>query len=102
MGGFFTLGVAIFLASAHIHSSGICPVYGVFSSLIHLKIFGFWFIILQNGTKYHEKFLAKMYPFSILDFGLKKPHSPYEKFDILDKTKHTHKNFGILHFIISK
>jgi hypothetical protein len=57
--------------------------------------------------------LAKKYSFSILDFGLKrkkkkpksqkkKPHPPYEKFDILDETKHIHKNFGILHFIIPK
>jgi hypothetical protein len=43
-------------------------------------------------------------PFWILASRGKKKntHSPYEKFDILDKTKHTHKNFGILHFIISK
>jgi hypothetical protein len=27
---------------------------------------------LQNGTKHHTKFLAKKYPFSILDFGLKR------------------------------
>jgi hypothetical protein len=27
---------------------------------------------LQNGTKHHAKFLAKRYPFSILDFGLKR------------------------------
>jgi hypothetical protein len=32
----------------------------------------------------------------------KPPHPPHEKFGILDGTKHTHKNFGILHFIISK
>jgi hypothetical protein len=39
-----------------------------------IKIFfGFWFIILQNGTKHHAKFLAKRYQFSILDFGLKRP-----------------------------
>jgi hypothetical protein len=54
--------------------------------------------------------LAKSYPFSILDFGLKrqkkkKPkssHPSHEKFGILDETKHTYKNFGILYFIISK
>jgi hypothetical protein len=55
--------------------------------------------------------LTKRYPFSIFDFGLKRlkknqkaksPHPPIEKFDILDGTKHTHENFGILHFIISK
>jgi hypothetical protein len=53
--------------------------------------------------------LVKKYPFSILDFDLKrtkkKPKSshPYhEKFGILDGTKHTHENFGILHFIIPK
>jgi hypothetical protein len=32
----------------------------------------------------------------------KSPHPPHEKFSILDGTKHTHKNFGILHFIILK
>jgi hypothetical protein len=51
--------------------------------------------------------LAKRYSFFILDFGLKKkkpksPHSPHEKFGILDGTKHTHENFGILHFIVPK
>jgi hypothetical protein len=64
---------------------------------------------LQNGTKHHTKFLAKRYQFSILDFGLKRPkkkpkspHPSHEKFGILDGTKHTHENFGILHFIILK
>jgi hypothetical protein len=66
---------------------------------------------LQNGTKHHANFLAQKYPFSILDFGLKRskkakklksPHPPYEKFDILDGTKHTHENFGILYFIVPK
>jgi hypothetical protein len=36
---------------------------------------------------------------------IKKPkssHPPHEKFSILDVTKHTHENFGILHFIILK
>jgi hypothetical protein len=84
---------------------------GVFNCPFYLKNFGFWPIILQNGTKYHANFLAKRYPFSILDFGLKRskkaktsksPHPPYEKFGILDGTKHTHENFGILHFIIPK
>jgi hypothetical protein len=77
----------------------------VFSSPFHPKNFRFWPIILQNGTKQHAKFLAKRYPFSILDFGLKRPkspHPPHEKFGILDGTKHTHENFGILHFIIPK
>jgi hypothetical protein len=32
----------------------------------------------------------------------KSPHSSHEKFGILDETKHTHENFGILHFIIPK
>jgi hypothetical protein len=35
----------------------------------------------------------------------KKPkisHPPHEKFSILDETKHIHKNFSILHFIIPK
>jgi hypothetical protein len=44
----------------------------VFSSPFYLKIFGFWPIILQNGTKHHAKFLAKRYPFFILDFGIKR------------------------------
>jgi hypothetical protein len=66
---------------------------------------------LQNETKYHAKFLAKRYPFSILKFWpqeakkkkpKKSPHPPHEKFGILDGTKHTHENFGILHFIIPK
>jgi hypothetical protein len=47
-------------------------IKGVFSSPFHPKKFGFWSIILQNGTKHHANFLAKMYPFSILDFGLKR------------------------------
>jgi hypothetical protein len=55
--------------------------------------------------------LIKRYPFSILNFGLKRqkkkkkpkcPYPPHEKFDILDGTKHTHENFDILHFIIPK
>jgi hypothetical protein len=33
---------------------------------------------------------------------LKSPHTPHEKFGILDGTKYTHENFGILHFIIPK
>jgi hypothetical protein len=48
-------------------------------------------------------------PFWILaSRGQKKPknqknsHPPHEKFGILDGTKHTHENFGILHFIIPK
>jgi hypothetical protein len=45
---------------------------GVFSSPFHPKFFGFWPIILQNGTKHHAKILVKRYPFSILDFGLKR------------------------------
>jgi hypothetical protein len=32
----------------------------------------------------------------------KSPHLPREKIGIYDGTKHTHKNFGILHFIIRK
>jgi hypothetical protein len=36
------------------------------------------------------------------DKKAKKPHLPHEKFGILDGTKHTHENFGILHFIIPK
>jgi hypothetical protein len=71
--------------------------------------FEFWSIILQNGTKHHANFLAKRYPFSNLDFSLKRskkklksPHPPHEKFGILNEIKHTHKNFDILYFIISK
>jgi hypothetical protein len=30
------------------------------------------------------------------------PHPPHKKFGILDGSKHIHKNFSILHFIISK
>jgi hypothetical protein len=36
------------------------------------KKFRFWSIVLQNETKHHAKFLIKRYPFSILDFGLKR------------------------------
>jgi hypothetical protein len=80
----------------------------VFSSPFHPKFFGFWSIILQNGTKHHIKFFGKKA--SILYFGfwpqeakkLKSPHPPYEKFGMLDGTKHTYENFGILHFIIPK
>jgi hypothetical protein len=32
----------------------------------------------------------------------KSSHPSHEKFGILDGTKHTHENFGILHFIIPK
>jgi hypothetical protein len=32
----------------------------------------------------------------------KSSHPSHEKFSILDGTKHTHKNFGILYFIIPK
>jgi hypothetical protein len=71
--------------------------------------FGFWPIILQNETKHNVNFLAKRYPFSILDFGLRGKKKgqkalthPHKKFGILDETKHTHENFGILHFIIPK
>jgi hypothetical protein len=84
----------------------------VFSSHFIQKNFGFWSIILQNRTKHHAKFLAKRYLFFILDFGLKRQkkkskeqkssHPSYEKFGILDETKHTYKNISILYFIISK
>jgi hypothetical protein len=30
----------------------------------------------------------------------KSPHPSHEKFSILDGTKHIHKNFDILHFIV--
>jgi hypothetical protein len=52
---------------------------GVFSSPFHPKFFGFWPIILQNGTKHHAKFLAKSYPFFILDFGLKRQKKKGQK-----------------------
>jgi hypothetical protein len=48
-------------------------IKGVFSSPSIPEIFGFWFIILHNGTKHHAKFLAKRWFFSILDFGLLRP-----------------------------
>jgi hypothetical protein len=34
---------------------------------------------LQNGTKYCAKFLAKRYPFSTVDFGLKRPKKKSQK-----------------------
>jgi hypothetical protein len=58
-----------------------------------------------------QKFFIKRYysPFLILASRAKKnkktkknPHPHHEKFGILDGTKHTHKNFSILHFIILK
>jgi hypothetical protein len=56
---------------------------GVFSSPPIPKKFGFWFIILQNGTKHYAKFLAKRWLFSILDFGLKRPKNPKEPHEAL-------------------
>jgi hypothetical protein len=44
----------------------------------------FWILALRDNKK------------------LKSSHSPHEKFGILDGTKHTHKNFSILYFIIPK
>jgi hypothetical protein len=44
----------------------------VFSSPFYPKFFRFWFIILQNETNHHAKFLTKRYPFSILVSGEKK------------------------------
>jgi hypothetical protein len=78
------------------------------SSLFHPKFFGFWPIILQNGTKHHAKFLTKSIHSSfwiLASRGQKKPKSsypPYEKSDILDGTKLIYKNFDILYFIIPK
>jgi hypothetical protein len=40
---------------------------GAFSSPFHPKKIGFWFIILQNRTKYYAKILAKKA--SIFHFG---------------------------------
>jgi hypothetical protein len=34
---------------------------------------------LQNRTKHHANFLGKIYPFSILDFGLKRPKEKGQK-----------------------
>jgi hypothetical protein len=34
---------------------------------------------LQNRTKHHAKFLAKRYPFFILDFGLKRQKKKSQK-----------------------
>jgi hypothetical protein len=48
----------------------------VFSSPFYPKNFGFWPTILQNGTKHQAKLLAKRYPFSILDFGIKRQKKP--------------------------
>jgi hypothetical protein len=47
----------------------------------------FW-ILTSRGKKKSQK--------------VKSPHPPHEKFSILDETKHTHKNFGILYFIVAK
>jgi hypothetical protein len=44
----------------------------VFNSPFHPKNFEFWPIILQNEIKHHANLLAKRYPFSILDFSLKR------------------------------
>jgi len=54
-----------------------------FCSLSIPKTFRFCFIILQNGTKHHENFLAKRWLFSILDFGLKRSKSPKEPQEVL-------------------
>jgi hypothetical protein len=84
---------------------------GVFSFPFHLKNFEFWFIILQNKTKHHAKFLAKRYPFSILDFGLKRPKKSQKAKKALTHLMknlafwmelNTPKKNGILHFIILK
>jgi hypothetical protein len=70
----------------------------------------FWPTILQNETKQHVKFFTKSYPFFILDFGIKRKKKPkgqkalthpMKKLAFMDG-KHTHENFGILHFIILK
>jgi hypothetical protein len=60
---------------------------------------------LNTMQKFWQKGIHS--PFCILaSKGQKKkpksPHPPHEKFGILDRTKHTHENFGILHFIIPK
>jgi hypothetical protein len=81
----------------------------VFSFPFHPKFFGFWSIILQNGTKHHAFFFWKKgihSLFWILASRRKKKtkslHPLHEKFGILNGTKHTYENFDILHFIIPK
>jgi hypothetical protein len=83
----------------------------VFSSPFTQKNLGFDLSFCKIELNTMQFFLAKRYPFFILDVGLKRPkqakkpkssHPPHEKFSILDKTKHTHENFDILHFIIPK
>jgi hypothetical protein len=73
------------------------------------KILGFGPSFCKMELNIMQNFLAKRYPFSILDFGLKwqkkkpkSPHPHHEKFGILNGTKHIHKNFSILYFIIPK
>jgi hypothetical protein len=56
----------------------------IFWQKVSFLYFGFW----PQETKKAKK--------------LKSPHPHHGKFGILDGTKHTHENFGILHFIISK
>jgi hypothetical protein len=57
-------------------------LYKIFGKKISILHFVFW---LQEEKKKPES-----------------PHPPHEKFGIFDGTKHTHKNFGILQFIIPK
>jgi hypothetical protein len=57
-------------------------IFGKKVSILHLK---FW---PQEAKKQNKK--------------PKSPYPPHKKFGILDGTKHTHKNFCILYFIIPK
>jgi hypothetical protein len=71
------------------------------------KILGFGLSFCRVELNTMQNFWQKG---TILYFGFwpqeakrpKSPHPPHEKFSILDGTKHTHENFGILHFIIPK
>jgi hypothetical protein len=84
---------------------------GVFSYPFHLKILGFGPSFCRIKLNTMQNFWQKGIhsPFWILaSRGPKKAKNPksshplHEKFSILDGTKRTHENFGILHFIIPK
>jgi hypothetical protein len=62
-------------------NSTSCKIFG---KKVFILYFGFWSQEAKRTKKPKNSY----------------PH--YEKFGILDETKRTHKNFGILHFIIPK